>query len=202
MGLIVAPQLAFFASYYPDKAWEYPVGRSLAAMLILDYELTESSWVTRPDGAGDLWQPDKTKYPNEYRDGDMVVHTRFERDRGSRHFFSESMYGFWVPGNARDALLGIVLGGPQDTMRVLLEGLQGRGSYTLGLVGGETVVAASDGRWCGQDGGHVTLRCYDLQGWWWPAVRWFHRTLRARTVAWAQTALRGTRIPSCGGEAR
>nr|QGW61257.1 hypothetical protein ICEMyc226_00225 [Mycolicibacterium sp.] len=133
-GLDVAPQSAFFATRYPDKAWEYPVGRNLAAMLILDSAQSAPSWVTKPAAADDSWQPDKASYPNEYVDSGRLVHTRFARDRGSRHFTYESMYGFWVPGDARAALLGILLGGPQDTMRVLLESLQGSGSYGLELV--------------------------------------------------------------------
>ncbi len=129
-GLDVPSQSAFFATAYPDKAWEYPMGRDLAAMLVLDFDQAERSWTTKPDDADDTWQPDKVNYPNEYADGDTLIHTRFEGSRlpyGSH----ESAYGFWVPGNARAALLAVVLGGPQDTMRVLLQSLQGRGSYNL-----------------------------------------------------------------------
>ena len=132
-GLDVPPQSAFFATAYPDKAWEYPAGRDLAAMLVLDFDQAERSWTKKPVDAEDTWQPDKVNYPNEYADGDTLIHTRFEGSRlpyGSH----ESAYGFWIPGNARAALVAVVLGGPQDTMRVFLESLHRRGSYTFDLL--------------------------------------------------------------------
>lgn len=133
-GLDVPPQSAFFATAYPDKAWEYPQGRNLAAMLVLDFDQAERSWIATPAQADHTWQPDKTDYPNEYLDdGDQLIHTRFERDRGSRIFSHESRYGFWVPGDAREALIAVVLGGPEDTMRLLLERLAGSCSYSLDL---------------------------------------------------------------------
>ena len=133
-GLDVPPQSAFFATAYPDKAWEYPVGRDLAAMLVLDFNQAERSWTTKPPDAGDTWQPDKTGYPNQYVHGDKLIHTRFGAARLPYSFSHESSYGFWAPGDARAALVAVVLGGPQDTMRVLLEGLQGRGTYGLDLL--------------------------------------------------------------------
>lgn len=62
-GLDVTPQAAFFATAYPDKAWEYPAGRDLAAMLVLDHDQAEVSWSTRPAGADDTWQQIKPSTP-------------------------------------------------------------------------------------------------------------------------------------------
>jgi hypothetical protein len=133
-GLDVPAHSAFFATVYPDKAWAYPAGRDLAAMLVLDFDQAEDSWTTKPASADDSWQPDKTKYPNEYVHGDKLIHTRFGGARWPFSFSHESSYGFWIPGDARSALVAVVLGGPQDTMRVLLESLQGRGTYGLELL--------------------------------------------------------------------
>lgn len=133
-GLDVAPQSAFFATGYPDKAWEYPMGRSIPTMLVLDATHTERSWAIRPSEAPDTWMPDKTRYPNHYFDDTLQVHTRFETDRYITHFGYENMYGFWVPGDARAALLGVVIGGPRSTAVQMLEDLASRGSGAPGLV--------------------------------------------------------------------
>jgi hypothetical protein len=84
-GLDVPAQSSFFASDFPDKAWEYPTGRT-----------------------------------QRYLDGSREIHTRFEVGHGTRRFRDENMYGFWVPGDARDALIAVVLGGPRESV---LQGL-------------------------------------------------------------------------------
>lgn len=133
-GLDVPSGCAFFATGHADKAWEYPTTRSIAAMLVLDSTKAKPSYVCKPFGAGDAWQPDKTLYPNAYVDSGQVVHTRFAADRGTRCFQDEHMYGHWIPGNARDALIAIVLGGPRTAIHARLEELQGRGSYHVELL--------------------------------------------------------------------
>lgn len=120
-GLDVPAHAAFFASYFPDKAWEYPTGRTLPAMLVLDGRKAASSFICKPADAGDDWVADTQLYPRRYFDGSREIHTRFEAGRGTRGFRYESMYGFWVPGDARDALIAVVLGGPRESV---LQGLR------------------------------------------------------------------------------
>ncbi len=135
-GLDVPPRCAFFATGHADKAWEYPATRSIAAMLVLDSTKAKPSYVCKPSGADDAWRPDKSLYPNAYIDNGRIVHTRFEADRGTRCFQDEHMYGHWIPGDARDALIAIVLGGHRAAIRTRLEGLQGWGSYRVELLPG------------------------------------------------------------------
>lgn len=124
-GLDVPAQSAFFASSYPDKAWKYPrPERDLVTMLALDRSHTERSFATKPACADDTWTADTTIYPNEYSDGTTQIHTRFEVGHGTRCFLDEEMYGFWVPGEARTALLGVVIGGPQSRIVEMLNELQ------------------------------------------------------------------------------
>lgn len=130
-GLDVPPQCAFFATPYADKAWEYPVGRNLAAMLVLDAAQAKPSYARKPADADDTWRPDKTLYPNAYIHGETEVHTRFEDDRGPRDYRYEAMYGRWVPGDARAALIAVVLGGPRAVLQERLENLHGLRSYGL-----------------------------------------------------------------------
>ncbi|GAA2417646.1 hypothetical protein [Mycolicibacterium llatzerense] len=135
-GLDVPSGCAFFATGHADKAWEYPATRSIAAMLVLDGTKAEPSYVCRPSGADDAWRPDKTLYPNAYVDNGRIVHTRFDADRGTRCWQDEQMYGHWIPGAARDALIAIVLGGPRTAIQTRLEGLQRRGSYRVEVLPG------------------------------------------------------------------
>lgn len=132
-GLDVPPQCAFFATPSSEKAWEYPHSRELAAMLVLDSDHALPSYARKPDGADDSWRPDNTLYPNTYTDGGRVIHTRFGDGRGTRTFMDELMYGRWVPGDARDALIAVVLGGPRLAVRERLEDMQGSGLYGLEL---------------------------------------------------------------------
>jgi len=44
------------------------------------------------------------------------------------------MYGHWIPGDARDALIAIVLGGPRAAIRARLGDLRGGGSYRVELL--------------------------------------------------------------------
>ncbi len=132
-GLDVPPRCAFFATGHDDKAWEYPCNRTIAAMLVLDSSQTLPSYARTPAGADDSWQPDKSLYPNTYADDGQLIHTRFEDGR-CQHFLNERMYGHWVPGDARDALIAIVLGGPRAVVNDRLKGLQGRGEYGLDLL--------------------------------------------------------------------
>jgi hypothetical protein len=96
-GLDVPPQSPFFATYYADKAWEYPVGRAFAAMLVLDREMAERSFVTTALGADPTSTTDGPTYPNEYTDGATRILTRFDVGRGTRTFLDEDMYGHWIP---------------------------------------------------------------------------------------------------------
>lgn len=120
-GLDVPAHSAFFAAKGLHHGWEWPHQRDIAAVLILEKSSLERSHRSYPE-AGPPEPVDKTKYPNEYRDGGRVVHTRFELDanRGTRTYFDEQLYGYWVPGDARDALLAVVLGGPQADIVELL----------------------------------------------------------------------------------
>jgi hypothetical protein len=136
-GLDVPPQSAFFATGYADKAWEYPhLIRDVVTMLVLDRSQAKRSFAVKPEGADDTWTADKTIYPNEYTYGETHVHTRFEVGVGwgTRCFTDESMYGFWVPGDARAALLGVVVGGPQSAVLELLQEVQLSGPYRLEVV--------------------------------------------------------------------
>lgn len=119
-GLDVPAQSAFFASELPSKAWQYPTGRTLPAMMVLDGRKAARSFICRPADAGDDWRADTQLYPQRYLDGSREIYTRFEVGHGTRSFRDEDMYGFWVPGDARDALIAVVLGGPRDCV---LEGL-------------------------------------------------------------------------------
>ena len=103
-------------------------------MLVLDSAKAKPSYVCKPSGADDAWRPDKSLYPSAYVDNGRVVHTRFDADRGTRCFQDEQMYGHWIPGNARDALIAIVLGGPLAAIHARLQGLQGRGAYRVELL--------------------------------------------------------------------
>lgn len=133
-GLDVPPQCAFFATPYPDKAWEYPVGRERVAMLVLDRARAEPSYARKPADADGAWRPDKSLYPNTYVDDGREVHARFEAGRGPGNFRYESMYGHWVPGDARAALFAVVLGGHRGLMYEQLATLRARGAYGLELL--------------------------------------------------------------------
>lgn len=100
-------------------------------MLVLDSTQAKPSYVCKPSGSDDVWRPDKSLYPNEYVDGGRRVHTRFDSDRGTRCFQDEQMYGHWIPGDARDALIAIVLGGPRAAIHARLQVLQGRSKYRV-----------------------------------------------------------------------
>lgn len=131
-GLDMEAGSAFYASTYADKAWEYPTGRRIAAMLILDASYAEKSYAARPDGTPDDHMPDKSVYPHQYRVGSWTVHTRF---RGRpMNFTDEGMYGHWIPGNARDALLGVVLGGPRSAVLGLLDDVRCPDPYGVELI--------------------------------------------------------------------
>jgi hypothetical protein len=119
-GLDVPAQSSFFASDFPDKAWEYPTGRTLPAMMVLDGRKAASSFICKPADAADDSLADTQLYPHRYLDGSREIHTRFQLGPGTRRFRDENMYGFWVPGDARDALIAVVLGGPRESV---LQGL-------------------------------------------------------------------------------
>lgn len=120
-GLDVPAQSAFFASCYPDKAWEYPTGRALPAMLVLDGRQAARSFICKPTHAGADWTADTTLYPHRYFDGPNQVHTRFAVGRGTQWFLTEQMYGYWIPGDARAALIAVVIGGPHGSVMQLLD---------------------------------------------------------------------------------
>lgn len=121
-GLDLPSQSAFFATGYPDKAWEYPMGRTIAAMLVLDLACAEKSYTTAHLHVPAPPISEPKSHRAEYTVGDMTVFTRFAPEHGTRTFADEQMYGHWIPGDARAALLGIVLGGPRhEVVRLLLE---------------------------------------------------------------------------------
>lgn len=122
-GLDVPAGAAFFASGYREKAWEYPLMREVAAMLVLDETRCERSYVLERSGATSASDADHNPYPVEYDDGGWTVRTRFEHGYGTRTFLDEQMYGYWIPGDARAALLGVVIGGPYSAVRELLSAL-------------------------------------------------------------------------------
>lgn len=118
-GLDAPAQSAFYATDERDKAWQYPVGRRIPTMLVLDGELVEASYEpepTHPTGA-----PGDVNSPNIYTEGEIRVRTRFDLSRRVPN--DESRYGHWVPGDARAALLGVVIGGPQSTVVPMLQEL-------------------------------------------------------------------------------
>ncbi len=135
-GLDVPPQSPFYAeSGGASKAWKYPIGRSTPALLVFERNLTERSYAGNPSDADRPWTPDKTMYANEYTDGTtQVVHTRFPKSRLPGCALDEQMYGFWIPGNARDALLAVVIGGPRSTVVQKLNELQLSPSHSLTFV--------------------------------------------------------------------
>jgi hypothetical protein len=63
---------------------------------------------------------DTQLYPQRYLDGSREIHTRFEVGHGTPRSRDENKYGLWVPGDARDALIAVVLGGPRESV---LQGL-------------------------------------------------------------------------------
>lgn len=122
-GLDVPPQSPFFATNSRAYAWEYAHCGDIAAMLVLDGSQTEPSCVytslTEPDQ-----QPviDKSTYPSEYVYDGKRVHTRFDLDHRGTHILSyERDYGVWIPGDARAALIAVVLGGPHARVLRTLE---------------------------------------------------------------------------------
>jgi hypothetical protein len=126
-GLDVPSGAAFFATPYADKAWEYPGSpREIAMMLVLDASQAAPSFVAVPPGGG--VPVDTAAYPTVYRDGDWTIHSRFVRPRGTGCFLDEQMYGHWIPGDARAALLGVVIGGPRAAVMDVLHGLAGAGA--------------------------------------------------------------------------
>ncbi len=141
-GLDVQPQAAFFPTRYADKAWEYPLGRDIATMLVLDESQAEKSYVTEPSGHSGTWMPDKTLYPHDYWHGTRQIHTRFDAGHRIPHFAYEDMYGYWVPGDARAALLGVVIGGPRAAVLQFLQAFQLSTGYGADLVQFEDGVAS------------------------------------------------------------
>lgn len=133
-GLDVPARSAFFATPHCSKAWEYPAGRQLAAILILDQTCTERSYVAEPLSADPPTRPDPATFHSEYVDEGLMIYTRFERDRGTRTFRYEQMYGYWLPGDARAALLGVVIGGRYSTVQRLFLTMD----WPLELLGGPT----------------------------------------------------------------
>lgn len=134
-GLDVPPQSAFCATEYADKAWEYPPNRAIATMLVLDPGVTQRSFVTRPAGADGAWIPDRALYPNEYVDDGVVIHTRFTTGHFPACFEDEHMYGHWVPGDARSALLAVVIGGSRPDVLQRLRQVNLDDPYTIEFVG-------------------------------------------------------------------
>lgn len=122
-GLDVPAGSPFFATGYRSKAWEYPANRRIAAMLVLDQTCTETTYFAEPLTADPATVRDPAMFPAEYVDGDWKIYTRFERARGTCCFLDEQMYGHWIPGDARAALLGVVIGGPYCTVREILSEL-------------------------------------------------------------------------------
>lgn len=136
-GIDVPDKAAFFASPYPDKGWEYPLGRKVPTLLVLDRDRAERSFRIQPADAGDTWIPDENAaYPNVYTDaeGAARIHTRFDDKHLPGCFRDENMYGFWIPGDARDALLDVVIGGPLSAITDLLRGLPLSGSHSIELI--------------------------------------------------------------------
>ncbi|KXO95856.1 hypothetical protein AXK56_16735 [Tsukamurella pulmonis] len=110
---------AFFGSTFEDKAWEYPPSREVAAVLIFDGHRLEPSWAIAGPGV------DPTGYACTYVDEGREIHTRFPRGRGTRTFADEASYGYFAPGNPREALLGVLIGSAETDCRRLLPDLPG-----------------------------------------------------------------------------
>lgn len=118
------PGEPFFATPYIDKAWEYPLSRSVGAILVLDGRLAERSFIRVPadiDRGEGICDAD---FKTEYAFGNERILSRFDRDsgRGTCTFMDEQMYGRWIPGAARSALLGVVLGGSREAITGILAG--------------------------------------------------------------------------------
>ncbi|SLH41557.1 hypothetical protein [Mycobacteroides abscessus] len=123
-GLDVVAQTAFYA-HSATKAWGYPSGRQHPAMMVFDQRYLAHSWIKEPSDPDPGWDFDKALYPHDYiNPSGRRVHTRFARDERSPGCFGdEEMYGFWIPGNALEALIAVVLGGPREDVVALLQGL-------------------------------------------------------------------------------
>lgn len=114
-GLDLPAQSPFFATEWRKTAWRYPSSRNIAALLMFDGRLVQRSFVT--DAAEDTAED----YPYRYVDGGITVHTRLPLTRcGS--LTAERLYGYWIPGDARAALCGVILGGAYcDVVEALYE---------------------------------------------------------------------------------
>jgi hypothetical protein len=106
-----------------DKAYEYARPASGESgpglMYALDGGCLERSFRTLPAGApAEKIREVQQTYPHRYEDdnGDL----RFSRLANQNNTAYEAAYGYWIPGNARDALLAIFLIGRLDEVKAAL----------------------------------------------------------------------------------
>lgn len=118
-----------------DKAWEYggpSMGKGLRLIYALDSTKLDRTFRTLPlDATDSEIAKVRETFPHQHQQDDCLWFSRINR------YFPgyEIPYGYWVPGNAKDALLGVfLLGGDQwrDLPNVLMEMAKGVNAKTQG----------------------------------------------------------------------
>lgn len=116
-----------------DKAWEYPDWTSPRAVFALRATMLEPSWRTLPvDAADGRVAAIREDYPNRMDRQTDIWFSRF----GDTHPGYEMEYGYWIPGDAKEALAAVYLFGT-DTAAVIESAkaaLDDAGYSTDGLV--------------------------------------------------------------------
>ncbi len=111
-GIDVPVGAPFFADSGISKPWEYPAGRSIAAVAVFNPFHTERSFVRAPDDADASWRPDPAKYPHRNDE----LYTMFDMtlpNHSPGAVSDEVMYGYAIIGDPRAALDHVFLGGPE-----------------------------------------------------------------------------------------
>ena len=109
-GVDVEPtDAALFASDI-DKAWEYPSMSQPRVVYALRKSQMKRSWTMLTPGATEEQIAEtRREYPHQHENSEFLRFSRIaEQDRNLSY---ENAYGYWVPGNAKDALVAIFLFG-------------------------------------------------------------------------------------------
>lgn len=115
-GVDVVPTNApIFVSDF-DKAWEYPSTSAPRVVFALRSNMLKRSFQTLPLDASTAEIADvRTEYPHQHEHDRCLWFSRIAEQ--NRNLAYESAYGYWIPGNAKDALLAaFCFGNPDDIL--------------------------------------------------------------------------------------
>ena len=109
-GVDVEPTDAPLFASDIDKAWEYPSMYEPRVVYALRKSKMKPSWsLLSPEATEEQIAETRRDYPHQHENGKYLWFSRIA-DQG-RNLSYEGAYGYWVPGNAREALVAIYLFG-------------------------------------------------------------------------------------------